>query len=452
MSNAIVSSSHRVVAQRDYDQAVRGDYRRNIIAFIGFDFLWGLNIPFAFFLTVVPAYMTELRAPKVLIGIIVSLPMTMCPLQLIISHYFRNKPRKLWLMASYIACVIPWTLYSIFFLYFPDAISNILQIILFCICMILFMAGVIGNFSLYYSLMTDCTPLKRRGSLFGYRTTFLAIGVLLMYPAARFVMNYWPEPNNFLVAFIIGNTLRMVACLIIPLVREHRDPGIQGDRRGASKMNHLIPRTRLVIRKMLRNPNYRVFLFFTVLFFVSLIMGSFIIVFAKETLGLSGSEVLTFTIVQMTAAALFSMILGKLADKIGYRTIGVIQGLILSCGFVILLVATLKSTVYVPAIYLGFFLYASMTSVASMVVNNLSIELLPKQNTATLIALANVLMMPAILVAMPLAGLVVDFTNSYIVVFAVGAAFAAISAVGFSFLVREPRERKMYVIKYTRRG
>ena len=81
----------------------------------------------------------------------------------------------------------------------------------------------------------------------------------------------------------------------------------------------------------------------------------------------------------------------------------------------------------------------------------MSIELLPRMNRATILALGNALMMPAILIAVPLSGLIIDITKSYLIVFALGAAFAAVSTLGFALLVREPRKRKMYVIKYIRR-
>ena len=439
------------LAQRKYDNAVKRDYLHNAAGFVSFEFIWGFGLPFAMFTTVIPVYMAELNAPKSLIGIITSLSITMCPLQIVVSHAFRERSRKVWLTSSYMACVIPLLLYSIFFFYYPQTVSDSLQLALFCFCIVIFMGCCTGNFPVYFSLITDCTPLRRRGTMFGYRVAALALGLFLMAPAARWMMTHWPEPRNFLVAFIAANISRMVASLMFLFVREHRDPRIIGDRRHSSKINRLIPRTRLIIRKMLRDPNYRVFLFFTILFFISLITGSFIIVFAKEALALKGSQIITFTIVQIAGAAVFSVFLGKLADRIGYRTIGVIQGLLLTCGFVFVSVIALNPAVYVPAVYLGFFLYASVTMVAGMVTMNLTIELLPKQNSATLIALGNVLMMPAILITIPLAGLIIDLTGSYVIVFALGAALAAVSAFGFLVLVREPRKRKMYVIKSIRR-
>ena len=441
----------KTAAQKEYNKAVTRDFKHNVKIFVAFDAVWGLGIPFALYATVVPAYMVELNASKTLIGFISSLVITACPLQLLVSHHFRNRPRKLWLTGSYIACILPWLVYNILSLIFPESLSNAVRLVLFCVCMVIFMGSVVGNASMNFSLAADCIPLKKRGSIFGYRLAAFAIAVLLMSPAAIWVMKYWNEPQNFIVAFIVANIFYISASLILLAVCEHRDPSVRNVASHHTKVNRFLAGTRLAIRKTLREPNYRLFLFFIALFFLAMMMGSFFIIFAKETLSLKGEGILTFTVMQITSAALFALVLGKLADRIGYKTIGIIQGLMLTVGFVIACFVCLQSTPSPLGIYLAFVFYASTTSVAYMVMVNMSIELLPRMNRATILALGNTLMMPAILIAVPLSGLIIDITQSYLIVFALGAAFAAVSTLGFALLVREPRKRKMYVIKYIKR-
>jgi hypothetical protein len=52
---------------------------------------------------------------------------------------------------------------------------------------------------------------------------------------------------------------------------------------------------------------------------------------------------------------------------------------------------------------------------------------------------------------MPLSGFVIDLTNSYLTVFVIGGILSLLSAFGYMFLVREPRKRRMYVVRYVRR-
>ena len=234
-------------------------------------------------------------------------------------------------------------------------------------------------------------------------------------------------------------------------VREHRNPRVLGNKNYHSKLSKLTPSVRLMIRRMLKNPNYLIFFFFISLFFISMAIGSLIVVFAKESLDLKGADILPFTIMLFVGTALGSIILGKVADKIGYKMVGIIQGLVLTTSFLVFLVLATRSSVSNVAVYLAFFLYSTTATTGHMVLSNMSVELLPKQNNGMLIALANVLMTPAILIITPLAGLLIDMTVSYVAVFAIGAIIALISSFGFMMLVREPRKKKMYAVRYIRR-
>ena len=442
----------KAVATEKYTKAVRADYHRNTNAFVAWEFVWGLGISFAMFATMVPAYLDELGASKSLIGVVISLGIILCPLQIIISHYFRNKPRIKWLTCTYIAGTLPWFILNVVLFYIGESIPITFHLILFCISVALFMSFCVGNGSLYFSVITDCTPMKKRGGLFGYRVDALALGMLIMYFPARLVMQHWPEPQNFQAAFVIGTAFYIVSCFILLTIREHRDPRVSGGSRGSAKINGLIVQTRIVIRKMLREPNYRVFLFFNIMFIVALTTASFLIVFAKELLVLKGSDIPTFSIIQMTSSAVFAIIFGRLADRIGYRIVGVIQGIILMVAFLIVTLMAQGVNLFGGMIYVAFSLYASVVMVAGMVTTNMSVELLPKQNSGTLIAVANVLMMPIILFTNPFAGWVVDKTGSYVIIFATGFVISAISTLGFWLLVREPRTRKIYIIRYIRQG
>ena len=98
-------------------------------------------------------------------------------------------------------------------------------------------------------------------------------------------------------------------------------------------------------------------------------------------------------------------------------------------------------------IYLGFFFFATVYFTFRMVMRNFSIELVGHLDVAILVSLGQLIMMPVILLTAPLAGLIIDLTDTYLAVFLLGLTFALTSSVGFAFLVREPRTRKMYVVK-----
>ena len=439
----------RKLLKASYDYEIEQDYRHNASCFLLFESLWGLGLPFAMIATVVPAYMMAISAPKVLIGVVVSLPIILSPLQLITSYCYEQRHRKHWLVFSYIACCVPWLFYTLTALFFPGMLSPQFHWLLFTISMVVFLGLITANGSVHLSLMMDCTPLKKRGTLFGYRMAGLALGLTLMLPLAWWVMRRWPEGQNYLVAFCIAIPIYMVASVTLFWIREHRNP----ETRPAHRLNHtkikgFLPVIHLALRQLVHEPNYRVYMFFTILFFVPLMMGSFIVVYARERLNVEGSQIILFSATQIIIGSVMAVVLGKLADRTGYRLIGIIQGIILSLGFTVMTVDSVGSATSAWAVYLGFACYSSMISVGYMVMDLLAVELMPTLNTGLLVSLGKLILTPVVILIIPLSGLVIDLTKNYALVFSLGSTLALISAVGFAVLVKEPRGRKMYVVKY----
>jgi MFS family permease len=275
----------RKLLKNSYEYEIEQDYRHNASSFLLFESLWGLGLPFAMIATVVPAYMTAISAPKVLIGIVVSLPITLSPLQLITSYHYEQRHRKHWLVFSHMASGVPWLLYTLTALFFPGMLSPQFHWLLFTLSIVVFLSLITASGSVYLSLMMDCTPLKKRGTLFGYRMAGVALGLTLMSPLAWWVMRRWPEGQNYLVAFCIAIPIYIAASATLFRTREHRNPETRtARRRNHPKIIRFLPAIRLTLRQLVREPNYRVFMFFTVLFFVPLMMGSFIVVYARERL------------------------------------------------------------------------------------------------------------------------------------------------------------------------
>lgn len=434
-------ASSRVLQVQEYHDVVKRDFARNTTCFISFDVFWGVGMTFAMFQTAAMAYMAVLDSPKSIIGLIAVLSTITAPLQIVISHCFKARLRKNWLMMSYAAAVIPWLLYSIVFLAFPEIAGRTIQLVLFCICMFMFIGIISPNTPLQFALITDCTPLHRRGRLYGYRTLAQALGILAVSKLATMVMDHWGEPTNFLVAFTIGCTSYVICFCIILAVNEYRDPRTIAETADKLESESFFTTTIAVTKHILKSARYLKFLLCTALFYSSWLIGTLIIVYAKETLAMKGSGVVHFTVLQMISAAIFTLLLGKIADRVGYKIISVIMSLLSAVAFMFLLLAEIGVLSPEIGIYTGFILWAGLIGVYPMTMMNQVIELLPKQNSGILISMTNVLMMPVVLIATPLAGHVVDRTGSYAAIFTTAALVAGITAIGYFLLVPEPRKQ-----------
>ena len=75
------------------------------------------------------------------------------------------------------------------------------------------------------------------------------------------------------------------------------------------------------VKILLANPNYRIFLFFHILNTVGLNVATFIIPYAQERLGVTDDQVAWLSVIYLAASAAFGTLVGKLADKTGYRSV-----------------------------------------------------------------------------------------------------------------------------------
>ena len=91
-------------------------------------------------------------------------------------------------------------------------------------------------------------------------------------------------------------------------------------------------------------------------------------------------------------------------------------------------------------------LYAIVSMSLLFVMVNMSVELFPALRATDLTALGNTILLPFLAAVPPLAGMIVDLSQSYLAVFLLGAAIALVAGGGFLALVREPRTGRLYTV------
>ena len=175
---------------------------------------------------------------------------------------------------------------------------------------------------------------------------------------------------------------------------------------------------------------------------VALTIATFIVPFAKEKLGIPDSRMAWLSVIYLASNAAFGFLMGKLADKAGYRSVGAAQSFLLLIVFLIAF-----STRSFVAVCVAYGLYSVVNISAAFILVNMSVELCPSLGVTDLTALGGTFLLPFVAVASPLAGLVIDRSGSYPAVFLIGATIATIALFGFAFLVREPRTGRLYVVK-----
>ena len=169
---------------------------------------------------------------------------------------------------------------------------------------------------------------------------------------------------------------------------------------------------------------------------------TFIVPYAREKLGVPDGRLALLSLIFLGAGGAMGIVLGRVADRLGYRIVGFIQSALLLAFFLIAVSAR-----GFAAVCVAYGLYTAVNQTLSFVLVNMSVELCPSIGPTDLAALGATLILPLVAIVSPLSGTVIDLTGSYQSVFFIGATVAVIALLGFGLLVREPRSGRLYQVR-----
>jgi MFS family permease len=410
--------------------------RRNLVSVVLFDFSWGLGLSFALYIPMVPAYLTALGASKSLIGLVQSLWAIATPLQLVSGTYLAGKGRVRNAMLLYAGAVACRLLYDVLAVALGYGSGGPGPVWAFALGNLGLVALITLAQPLYQGILTDNVPQKQRGRLYGYRAFGMGAGGIITAALASRVLHLWPSPANYRLSFLIGDTVLFVSCLALVLFRDREDRVLP------ARVDSFVGSLRAKLGTLRANPNYRLFVFFHLLNASATSIATFVVPYAKERLSIADSSVAVFSIIFLGTNAVMGLVVGRIADRFGYRAVGIMQSTLLICFF--LVVVSARSF---AAICVAYGMYSTVSMSLLLVLCNMSLELCPTLGAVDLTALGTTIILPVVGTVPTLAGAVIDLTSSYLSVFFVGASVAFIALMGFVALVREPRSGRLYVVR-----
>ncbi len=416
-------------AERRYDIQVKRHLTRNYIAHLAHGLLGQTGFRLIIAPTFLPAYILMLSGgSQFVVGLASSLQsMGMMLTPLVGANLIEHRKRVLpvgFVTGSLMRGTILMIALAGFFL---EGTATLIAILVCLTLQGLFagMQGVIFNF-----LTSKTIPVSKRGRLTGFRN-FLA-GILtagVAWAGGVYLIGENPTPAGYSWTFLLAFLLTSIGLSMMLILREP-EPPIVTSRRSLLSSIGSVP---ALLRE---DPAFTRYCLARTLATTGLMAMPFYILYAGQSLGLTGQFLGVVTFVFSISGTVSNLMWGAVADRTGFRFT-----FLLSCGVWIaatLLLMVANGFIVTVVVFIGIGAALQGFQSSSM---NLTLEFGNREGLPMRIAIANTISGLAGAIGPLLGGLLAAYFG-YLLVFSVSVAFLAVGAIVVAVYVPEPRRRK----------
>jgi hypothetical protein len=411
------------------EESQRRHFPRNAAVLIVYDVIWTLGCGFILLAPTVPAYLTEMGASGTVMQIVTLAFPLLTGLELWSGAVCRggNRLRRQFLIwTAFSAC---WMAYGLTALAgwgrWPAGVFVPLFVVA---CLGLGVFRHLGE-PAFGELVLDCTPRTWRGRFFGLRCVLASAAGLGGAWLAATLKKRWTGMDQFHYAMIVGSAFMIVSCLCLWFLRGTERPPSPS---GAPGRPAVLP----AVLGLLRSRRFQRFLLFYGILISAHSLAPLIVRYGMKSLTMRQEG---FTGASFIGGGTAALLVAPLADRYGFRLLGIIAGLLSAAAMGTMLVGPAGAEQALAA----YALWGGSNALGVVVLANLGAELAPEASPANVIGVGMVLAMPLSLAVAPLGGKLVDAygPSGYAAAFAGGVALSLIAAAGFRLAVREPRTR-----------
>jgi len=281
---------------------------RNYKAFIWHGLFLALASNFMDVNTVIPSMLIKVGANSVHLGILTAIMIGGASfMQLIFSAALSNAPfKKIWLLTGINVRIGMLIAMAILFNVSSTLSSSFIFVSIYVLITIFAFSGAFASVS-YIDIIGKTIDAKKRKHFFSLKQIFSSVGVLISALVASRVIKSFPFPNNYFYMFLIAGILLFIASFGFYTIHEKFPSG--------KKTRGLMS----FFKSMPTEVKHYLFIINTLGIGVSII--PFIILLAKEGIGLSFDKIGNFIIFQTIGMMIGSLTLFALAKKFNYRSV-----------------------------------------------------------------------------------------------------------------------------------
>jgi MFS family permease len=387
--------------------------------------------------TVLPTFISQITASKVLIGLSGTMGnagwlMPQLIVANLVGHVKRKKPVYVWAGVVRIAAI--WSIAMMLALGTePRAVYFIAAF--FLLYTIYVLGGGVAGIP-FMDIVAKTVRPDRRGTFFGARLFFGGIASAFAGLFVKSTIASRAFPEDFTVLFLSAAVVITLAVISFSAVTEP-EVAVQERR---------MPFRRFLLKGpfLLRNVrSYRMVLVVRILLGIWGMALPFYIVYAQERLGLEASSVGIFLSVQMVGMIISNLVWGTLSNRMGNRIVIIL----VSAAAVLPPLITLLTGVIPPLggmIGFGsvFFFIGSVLSGLRVGYHSYMLDVSPEAERPTYLGFMNTFIAPVLLLS-SLGGLLIEKTSYQVLFWTV--IFAGAAAVVFATQLEEPRKASQKV-------
>ncbi|MHB9032745.1 MAG: MFS transporter [Anaerolineae bacterium] len=387
---------------------------------------YSLALSFIFASTVLTVYVSYLTEIALLIGLIPALQNVGFFLpQLFLARISERLPRKKPLiMVLSVGERFPYAIIGMLLLLWPQAPQWLAYIVLaFSLGLATFAGGLATP--AWRAMLAKEVRRDKRGILFGGSS---AVGSLLGIVGAavsRQVLATFPYPTSFGICFMLCFFFQICSYVSLAMNREPAIDPVVEDR----SPKDYFKRLPLLLKN---NRNFTRYLVARAILILGGMGAAFYVIFARNQFEVTAAFAANLTIAALISQTIAAPLLGRLADKIGFKWVTEICTLLGVAGILLVVLAPTADWFY------GVFVIVTAAGAGMGLASaNLTMEF-SSAELPTYTALADTLLAIPVLVAPLLGGWLVD-TAGYRLTFSIAIVFYIASWVIMHWFVRDPR-------------
>ncbi len=402
------------------------DHNRNLFLNTLHEMFWGFGVAFHSMEAVIPLFLAELKAPKIVVGSVAGIFTIGLAIPQIFSAFYGTRIRNLKLTTILIHTILlpPMFIAGFVFAFMGPHGPN--AWILYYICFILFTLAIGVVLPIWAEFLETVHLSEKRGSFFGLSFAGSSVAGLaggMVFKQLTDVQDPIPYIGR---GFLIYTGCMIVAILLFIFYRNR--PKRNNERA------QTFAQFRGTISTVLREDrNFMKYIFSRILLTANVAAIPLYAIHAKDKIGFDISEAGIFTALMVVAGGLSSFISGKIGDRFGHKYAMVISFLAYLSALLSALIAVTIWHAYLIFIFMGIGKGGFMTSAMSLVY-----EFAGDNDKKIYFALIDSLTAPFVLIAILLSGFFIS-TGTIPPVLTIIGIILVVGIFALIFLTKEPR-------------